>query len=159
MNNTKDQRQIEFLDLRKFLREHGYTDTAISEATGKTKGMVSKWLNDPEKIPPESVLILMRRIVKEIEARIGEKYPSRSETSVGMEEPDVRAAANKLGEIHRADPEKFRTVTEMIEIVHEKTKPKTPSSSVPSDIGARVSRAEPSPENQVNYRRRRSSSK
>lgn len=121
--------------------------------------MISKYVNEPDTIPPESALISLRLIVKGLEARASEKYPQRTEDLVGSESADLREATSKLGDIHRSDPERFRTVTEMITIVHEKAKAKPPNSDVPSDIGDRVQRAAASTAKKVRYPRPRSSPK
>lgn len=84
--------------------------------------MVSKYVNDPTKIPPEGVLMLMRRVVKDLEAAAGQKYPERKESIAGMESDVMREIADKLNDIHDNDPKAFKFVSDVIGTVHRTAK-------------------------------------
>lgn len=111
MTLINDYRQTEFLDLAQALSETGIkTDTAIAQLLGVNKGLISRYRSGKSFAPP-SKLALLRRIVDEAKTKNNPTPEGR--VSNGRSE-DVNKAADRLEEIHAADPDAFETVRQVI---------------------------------------------
>ncbi len=117
MDGIKNERQIEFHAL---MDESGLSPAEIARRLEISEASISRYKKGIQT-PSPSKIALLRRIVADIKEGTRNVSPN-TDGVTGMRSADVNKAADALEEVHRADPEKFDALRQMIHVTHQSIK-------------------------------------